>query len=89
MAGSYGHVTAGGDGKLLNNEQALQMLDCYHGDVYEALEEMYGMIWWLATRLEGEFNDSAAEFVDIARAKYLEGLKMSPGTDGRLPDDGG
>jgi hypothetical protein len=46
MAGSYNHCVAK-DGQLLVNEDLIQMVENL-GDAYEALEEMYGMIWYLA-----------------------------------------
>ena len=44
MAGSYRHITED-DGSLSGPED--HRLDNL-GDAYEAIEEMYGMIWWLA-----------------------------------------
>jgi len=79
MAGSYNHIVEKPSGKLLVRSQALSMLECSSGDVYEALEELYGMIWYLAI--------GNPELVEIARRNYAEGLTMSPGTDGRLPPE--
>lgn len=67
MAGSYNHIiTATGafrGGGLLDNK----------GDVYEALEECYGMIWFLAQ------GDKAR--VEEARQHYQDGLKLAPQTE--------
>lgn len=41
------------------------------GDAYEAVEEMYGMIWLLA---EGD-----PQRVEEARRNYTDGLKLAPG----------
>jgi hypothetical protein len=79
MAGSYNHIVEKPSGKLLVRSQALSMLECSSGDVYEALEELYGMIWFLA--------DGDEMVVEIARENYKAGLKLSPGTDGKLPDE--
>jgi hypothetical protein len=46
MAGSYHHMTTR-SGKLLNNESFCDMIENL-GDAYEAAEDCYGMIWWLA-----------------------------------------
>jgi hypothetical protein len=46
MAGSYNHIV-NNKGDLLNNERFVGMIENL-GDAYEAVEEMYGMIWWLA-----------------------------------------
>jgi hypothetical protein len=69
------------------------MLECHSGDVYEAIEEMYGMIWWLAEQKTLR-NDvlpaeawTAAEWVERARQSYHRGLDASPGTDGELPEE--
>ena len=48
----------------------VELLD-HLGDAYEALEEMYGMIHFLAGGDLGK--------VEIARLFYKEGIKMSPG----------
>lgn len=48
MAGSYNHCIDD-DGRLLSNEALAGMLE-NGGDVYEAVEEMYGMIWLLASK---------------------------------------
>lgn len=69
MAGSYNHVVTT-KGKLLDPYSMSQMLE-NGGDVYEAVEEMYGMIWWLA-------KGNPAE-VDLARRRYNDGIKISPG----------
>jgi hypothetical protein len=47
------------------------MLECNSGDVYEAAEQMFGMIWFLAG------GDPAR--VEEARQLYREGLRLSPG----------
>lgn len=46
------------------------------GDVFEAIEEMYGMIWLLAK--SGRHSDrDAADRVEWARKNYQDGLKMA------------
>lgn len=70
MAGSYRHATTK-NGKLRNNETFTDMVENL-GDAYETVEEMYGMIWWLA--------DGNAEMVEQARQNYLAGItQKSPG----------
>lgn len=73
MAGSYNHVI-NSKGKLMESGRGpgglSQMLE-NGGDVYEAVEEMYGMIWFLA---KGDRS-----VVENAHQKYREGLIMSPG----------
>lgn len=78
MAGSYNHcvhhdndVSAEDQGKF----RGVDLLD-HLGDAYEALEEMYGMIWWLAS-FTG--SDDVKALVEVARQNYKDGLKMSPG----------
>lgn len=74
MAGSYRHAV---DhlGRLTNFEEMTIAIET-QGDAYETIEEMYGMIWWLA---EGN-----SERVEEARQRWADGLAMSPG---RQPDD--
>lgn len=76
MAGSYSHCVAD-DGQLLRNEDCVQMIENL-GDAYEAIEEMYELIWILAN---GERS-----VVATARAAYGDGLRISPGINGTLYD---
>lgn len=83
MAGSYLHVV-NDDGILRSPYEVLDMLDTHSGDVYEAIEELYGMIWYMAAGLAavpllhgGEAPDRSS-VVEIARQNYKEGLRMSP-----------
>ena len=46
------------------------------GDAYETIEELYGMVWWLAS--------GSPSLVENARKNYKEGLKLSPGKE---PED--
>jgi anti-sigma regulatory factor (Ser/Thr protein kinase) len=75
MAGSYNHCVAD-DGQLFTPKDLVQMIENL-GDAYEAIEEMYGMIWLLA--------DGDADRVEDAERRYGEGLVRSPGTGGSLP----
>lgn len=75
MAGSYLHCVDD-DGKLLSNEDLVGMLE-NGGDVYEAVEELYGMIWYLAgTHHHGLMP---GERVGNAQKNYKDGLNISPG----------
>lgn len=74
MAGSYDHCVAK-DGQLLRSEDFADMIENL-GDAFEAVEEMYGMIWLMA--------DGDQSIVFDARSRYLEGLEVSPGTNGSL-----
>lgn len=76
MAGSYGHVVRD-DGGLGNNDHITSMLE-NGGDVFEAIEEMYGMLWYLAKSLEMETGRAAATLIAEAQAHYKEGLASSP-----------
>jgi len=83
MAGSYGHATTE-DGKLRSNETFVGMVENL-GDAYETVEEMYGMIWFLAQRLsELQLSglESPEDYVRRARQRYREGLVLySPGVE--------
>lgn len=71
MAGSYNHCVED-DGRLSSNRNVAGMLE-NGGDVYEAVLEMYGMIWFLA--------GGDADRVEEARQQYRAGLEMSPGVN--------
>lgn len=82
MAGSYKHCV---------DEQGrftgVNLLDDL-GDAYEALEEMYGMIWWLAYELaagkfayDGLIETEQIRVVEEARQNYQTGLSYSPGIE--------
>lgn len=88
MAGSYNHTVDKTTGKLLRPKDLRCMVE-NGGDFYETIEEMYGMIWSLATWLEAASGGTrkAAESVEYARRNYQAGLKASPGTDGELGDN--
>lgn len=97
MAGSYNHAVEKPSGKLLVNEHMVGMIE-NGGDMYEAIQEMYGMIWWLANGYFSELSaplkwsreetlQGTAELVEEARQKYKQGLEASPGIDGHYPED--
>ena len=83
MAGAHHHITDE-DGGLLEPQQIYARLD-NRGDIYECIEQLYGMIWYLAeqnvvlrgtdAKNEDEFKSEA---VDNAQLNYKHGLKVSP-----------
>lgn len=77
MAGSYNHVTTR-TGNLRDNDSFVQMIENL-GDAYEAVEEMYGMIWWLASRAVS-YPEEAPLAVEDACKNYKEGLKIAKNT---------
>jgi len=82
MAGSYRHVVDD-QGRLGSNERVVGMLE-NGGDVYEAVEEMYGMIWYLAGGVAALSGVDAplADFVEKARTMYEAGIELwSPGIE--------
>jgi hypothetical protein len=75
MAGSWNHFTTRkgrfrGSALLENG-----------GDVVEALEECYGMVWYLANELSKQprVDDEPDQLVQEAHEYYTDGLKLSPG----------
>jgi hypothetical protein len=82
MAGSWRHMTTE-QGELLNNENFCGMIENV-GDAYEAAEECFGMIWWLASAFEesaewGSVTHTREMVLDtIRRAQdhYREGLEL-------------
>lgn len=84
MAGSYYHIVdkKGNFTHVTEPANTIENL----GDATEALEELYGMIWWLAHHhvndptkkpRKGATSASPAELVEIARQEYLEGLAIA------------
>lgn len=71
MAGSYLHAVTD-DGRL-RNWKTMHIATETQGDAYETIEEMYGMIWYLAG------GDPAR--VEEARNHYLDGIAGSPGRE--------
>lgn len=85
MAGSYNHVITN-SGQLRNRLNVLDMLDARGcPDVYEAIKELYGMIWYLANLVDGDGRYEGlmtkAQIVEEARQNYKDGLELSPGTN--------
>lgn len=70
----------------INDKERLQRLLDGHGeDVREAIEELYGAVWFLASVVAGyhlkngdNIIDAVASFVEMARQNYRDGLEMSP-----------
>jgi hypothetical protein len=80
MAGTYDHVVEE-DGALAEPKTVQGMLECTSGDVYEAIEMMYGMIWVLATDLAEEIHGTHVdpkEMIEHAQETYKHGLALSP-----------
>jgi hypothetical protein len=69
MAGSYKHAVTG-EGQL-RNWRNMTIATETQGDAYETIEEMYGMIWYLAV--------GVADRVEEARQNYEQGIALSPG----------
>lgn len=86
MAGSYNHVVNQKNGSLYNSPRVQEMLECHSGDVFECIEEMYGMIWALAYDAVTADSDyppvdlevMMAAAVEQARLNYRHGLSRSP-----------
>jgi hypothetical protein len=60
------------DRGLSMTDKSTKTLVLHVEDAYETIEEMYGMIWYLAA--------GDASRVELARRNYQEGLRLSPGT---------
>lgn len=58
MAGSWRHMTTK-SGKLRSNESFTAMIENL-GDAYEAAEECYGMVWYLAAQLAYILDEGAS-----------------------------
>lgn len=71
MAGSYLHAVT--DSGKLRHIENMSIATENAGDAYETIEEMYGMIWYLA---QGKLD-----LVEDARENYNLGIIMSPGLE--------
>jgi hypothetical protein len=80
MAGGYRHVVDR-EGNLKSNQEVVDALET-GGDVFEAIEEMYGMIWWLAAKAAIRVNPTSMIIaVDEARDNYELGLRIARGVN--------
>lgn len=70
MAGSYNHAT-NERGELLSPDLMREGATETQGDAFETIEELYGMVWFLAG------GDPAK--VEDAQRNYQAGLALSPG----------
>lgn len=75
MAGSYNHVVTR-QGNLRSNESFIQSIENL-GDAYEATEEMYGMIWWLAHMGPSAGPMMPHDLVEMARQYSHMGLELA------------
>lgn len=87
MAGSYNHVVTN-KGNLDSNERVVGMLET-GGDVFEAVKDMYGMIWWLAKQNVGGLDingdpvstevmaERTKEWVEKAQQNSKQGLTIA------------
>ena len=82
MAGSHNHAT-NNDGSLRSFE-TMDIATETAGDAFETIEEMYGMIWWLAASSSETF-EQAVELVEMARQSYRSGLASAPQDTGGTP----
>jgi len=71
MAGSYGH--------LVNDDLQYigQKLLENGGDVTEAIEQLYGMTCWLASRAAIRTGRTYAEMIDDAVANWQTGIALT------------
>jgi hypothetical protein len=77
MAGGYGHIVQK-DGNLASNRRVAGMLE-NGGDVFECVEELYGMIWYLAGT---HAPDREKAVIEDARHHYQQGLKIAKEVNG-------
>ena len=76
MAGSYNHIVQK-NGNLSGSSRINNSLET-GGDVFETIEEMYGMIWYLS----GHFVGQEKKMIENARKYYREGLKKAKEING-------
>lgn len=101
MAGSYNHCVTN-KGNLMSNDRMMisgAMIENL-GDAYEAIEEMFGMIWYLACKLDGPVDNESLSHeerlvkynevklaVEEARENYAQGLSASRDIHAISPDN--
>jgi hypothetical protein len=86
MAGSYNHII-NRNGDLQSNSIVANMLE-NGGDVYEAVEEMYGMIWYLAAVLLPVGSSlTTKSAIEEARQNYQVGLRMAKAINASLDNE--
>jgi len=73
MAGSWDHMVD--DAGQFTGTTALENL----GDCYEALEQCYGMVWYLVSRMTDDDRLGSFALIEAARAHSRDGIARSPG----------
>jgi hypothetical protein len=81
MAGSWEHMTTK-SGRLLGNERFAQVIGNL-GDAYEAAEECFGMVWYLADMIAAQLNGTprptrrqTLDVIRQAQESYEAGVRM-------------
>jgi len=74
MAGSWQHMTTK-SGKLRNNGSFCDMIENL-GDAYEAAEECYGMVQYLAEAIALEAGVTRSQVIADAQEHYKDGLAL-------------
>jgi hypothetical protein len=74
MAGSWQHMTTD-TGELRSNESFCDLLE-NGGDCYEASEQCFGMVQWLAERLANHAGESREYWIGRAEKHYKHGLEI-------------
>lgn len=79
MAGGYGHIVDR-DGNLMPDHDIIKMLET-GGDVAEAVEQLYGMIWYLIYA-NVKWSGQEKAILEEARRNYRTGLKKAKEVNG-------
>jgi hypothetical protein len=74
VAGSWQHMTTP-KGKLRSNESFCGMIENL-GDAYEAAEECFGMVQYLAEQIAVETNADRGQVIADAQEHYKDGLEL-------------
>lgn len=77
MAGSYNHIVRD-DGNLETDPLIMASMLETVGDVFETVEELYGMIWYLANKpVPNGYHEIVNKNVAEAREHYQKGLEIA------------
>lgn len=77
MAGSYNHIVRD-DGNFEADPFTLSNILETDGDVFECVQELYGMIWYLANKsVPNGYHEIVNKNVAEAREHYQKGLEIA------------
>ena len=78
MADRYAKIVSS-DGGLRTMKRTLEEIGAYSPDAFETVEQLYGMLYYLANQMADEKDaEKVPDIIAEARESYQLGLAMSP-----------